>query len=173
MKYSGRDLVAGGLCISLSVAVPWLFHVLGLGSIFLPIFYPILAAGFLTPLPVASVVGFLGPLVSAVLTGMPPFYPPMAFVVSAEGIVLASIPAILRGRLGAGVRLSLAAALVGERLVLLAAITIVSHWLSLPAGFLSLASFLHSLPGITVIFILFPPILSSMEKRIRRHPVLE
>lgn len=173
MKYSGRDLVAGGLCISLSVAVPRLFHVLGLGSALLPMFYPILAGGFLTPIPMAAAVGFLGPLVSAILTSMPPFYPPMAFVVSAEGIVLGSLPAILRGRLRAGVRLSLAAALAGERLVLPAAIMIVSRWLNLPAGFLGWASFLRSLPGVVFIFIVFPPMISAIERKIRSSPIME
>ncbi len=173
MKYSGRDLVAGGLCVSLSVAVPWLFHVLGLGSTFLPMFYPILAAGFLTPLPVAAAVGILGPLVSAVLTGMPPFYPPMAFVMSAEGIALGSLPALLRVRLRAGIRLSLAAALVSDRLILLGAIMLASRWLNLPAGFLGWASFLHGLPGIAVIFVVFPPMISSIERKMRQMPAME
>ena len=173
MKNSGRDLIAGGLCVSLSVVVPWLFHILGLGSTLLPIFYPILAAGFLTSLPVAAAVGFLGPLVSAVLTGMPPLYPPMAFVLSAEGIALGILSSIFRRRLRAGIRLSLAVALVGERLVLLASIAVVSRWLNLPAGFLGWVSFLRSLPGVVVIFFAFPPMISAIERKMHSMPVME
>jgi len=39
MKYSGQDLVLGGLFLSLALVVPFLFHAIGLGSAFLPMFF--------------------------------------------------------------------------------------------------------------------------------------
>lgn len=136
-------------------------------------FYPILAAGFLTPSPIALTVGLLSPFVSSFLTGMPPLYPPMAFVISVEGAALGSLPSILHRRLGAGVRISLAAALAAERAVLLAAIAAVARWLDLPAGFLGWAAFLRSLPGVIVIFAIFPPLIAAVERKILARPVME
>lgn len=173
MNHSGRDLAAGGLCVALSVVIPWLFHVLGLGSAFLPMFYPMLAAGFLTSFPVGAAAGFLSPLASAVLTGMPPFYPPMAFVMSAEGLVLGAMPPLLRKKLRLGIRTSLGLTLFADRLVLAAAVVVVARWMDLPAGFLGWASVLKSMPGLVVIFIVLPPLLSALEKNIAASPFSE
>jgi len=159
--------------MALSVVLPWLFHAVGLGSFLLPMFYPILSAGFLTPFPIALTVGLLSPFVSSFLTGMPPLYPPMAFVISAEGAVLGSLPSILHHRFGAGIRISLAAALAAERVVLVAAITAAARWLDLPADFLGWASFLRSLPGVIVIFAIFPPLIAAVERKILARPVME
>jgi len=60
MKYSGRDLLLDGLFLSLALVVPVLFHVIGLGSTFLSMFFPIIIIGFLVAFPVA--VGFISPL---------------------------------------------------------------------------------------------------------------
>ena len=62
MKYSGQDLVLGGLFSSLALVVPFLFHAIGLRSAFLPMFFQVIIAGFLVVLPVAMAVGFISPL---------------------------------------------------------------------------------------------------------------
>jgi len=53
MKYSGPNLLLGGLFLSLALVVPILFHAIGLESAFLPMFFPIIIAGFLVAFPVA------------------------------------------------------------------------------------------------------------------------
>jgi len=78
------QLLTGGLFLALALGLPLAFHLVGLGSSFLPMFYPILLAGFLLDFQVAVLVGLLSPLLSAALTGMPPFYPPIAFIMMAE-----------------------------------------------------------------------------------------
>ena len=62
MKYSGQDLVLGGLSLSLALVVPSLFHAIGLGSAFLPMFFQVIIAGFLVVFPLAMDVGFISPL---------------------------------------------------------------------------------------------------------------
>ncbi|MCU0289629.1 MAG: ECF transporter S component, partial [Acidobacteria bacterium] len=64
-KSSGYDLLLAGLFMALALVLPLLFHAIGLGSAFLPMFFPIIAAGFLVTLPAALVVGVMSPLVSA------------------------------------------------------------------------------------------------------------
>jgi len=136
-------------------------------------FYPMLAGGFLTSFPVGAAAGFLSPLASAVLTGMPPFYPPLAFVMSAEGLVMGALPPLLRKRFRLGIRTSLALTLAADRIVLAAAVVAVARWMDLPAGFLGWASVLRSLPGIIIIFIILPPLLSALEKKLAASPFMD
>lgn len=73
--------------LALAVLVPMLFHAAGgplVGKMLLPMHLPVLIAG-LTLLPgTAAAVGFLAPLVSALLTGMPPWAPPVAVLMAPE-----------------------------------------------------------------------------------------
>jgi hypothetical protein len=59
--------------------LPIVFHMVGLGSKFLPMLLPILLDGFLSLLPWAVLTGALVPVAGGLLTGMPPFYPPIAW----------------------------------------------------------------------------------------------
>jgi len=173
MNYSGRDLLLGGLLLALALVLPIAFHAVGLGSAFLPMFYPIIAAGYLVALPVALSVGFLAPLTSAFLTGMPPFFPPIAFVMMAEGLVLGGTPAILFQRYKWGVWPTLAMTILLDRLVLFGAVYISAKWLDLPEGVLGIASLLRSLPGIVVIFMLIPPMVKKIKIEMQKMPVME
>ncbi|MFQ6069210.1 MAG: ECF transporter S component [Candidatus Aminicenantales bacterium] len=173
MKYSGRDFLTGGLLLALALILPLLFHALGLGSVFLPMFYPIIISGFLVALPVAAAVGFLAPLTSAVLTGMPPLFPPLAFIMMAEGLVLAVIPAVFYQKYKLKILPTLALAIFAERVVLLAAVYFSARWLSLPEGVLGIASLLRSLPGIILIFLIVPPLVKKLEEALQRMPLLE
>ncbi len=173
MRHSGRELVLGGMLIALAVVLPMAFHAAGLGSAFLPMFFPVILAGFLTAPPVAFAVGLLSPLSSALLTGMPPFFPPYAFVMTAEGIVLAGIPAFLRVKKGVSILPVLIATLLGDRLVLLVAVTLASRILELPAGVLGPAAVIHGLPGMAMILVVLPPMIKALERRIKSMPAME
>ena len=173
MRHSGRDLVLGGMFLALAIVFPMAFHAAGLGSAFLPMFFPIILAGFLIAPPVAAAVGLLSPLTSALLTGMPPFFPPYAFIMMAEGIILAGVPAFLRGKRGLPIFPVLLLTLLGDRLVLLAAVILVSRLLELPEGVLGLASVIHGLPGIILILAVLPPIAKALELRIKHMPIME
>lgn len=173
MRHSGRDLVLGGMLLALAVVLPMAFHAAGLGSAFLPMFFPMILAGFLIAPPVAAAVGLLSPLTSALLTGMPPFFPPYAFIMMAEGIVLAGVPSFLRGKKGFPILPVLLVTLLGDRLVLLAAVTLASHLLELPAGVLGPAAVVHGLPGMALILAVLPPMVKGLELRIKRMPVME
>ncbi len=173
MRHTGKDLVLGGMLLALAVVLPMAFHAAGLGSAFLPMFFPIILAGFLTAPPVAMAVGLLSPLTSALLTGMPPFFPPTAFIMMAEGIVLAGIPSFLRGKKGLPILPVLLVTLLGDRLVLLAAVILISHLLELPAGVLGTAAVIHGLPGMALILAVLPSMVKALELRIKRMPVME
>jgi len=96
--FEARDLARGGLLGALAIALPVVFHALGpgVGPIFLPMYLPLLALGLLSSWQVALTVACLAPLLSAVLTGMPPLSPPVAPLMVCELAALATTAS--RGR---------------------------------------------------------------------------
>ena len=101
------DWLLGGLFLALAIALPLAFHLVGMGSTFLPMFYPVVLAGFLLRLQVSVLVGILAPLLSAALTGMPPLYPPVAFIMVLELLVMTALPWMFFQRLRLNIYLSL------------------------------------------------------------------
>ena len=88
MQNRTKRITLVGLFIALCILIPIIFHMFGLGKMFLPMFLPILLAAFTIQYPGALFVGTLGPLVSSLSTGMPPLFP-MALSMSIEGLVTA------------------------------------------------------------------------------------
>lgn len=172
-KYSGYDLLLGGLFMALALVFPVIFHALGLGSAFLPMFYPIIAAGFLVALPVAMVVGVMSPLVSALITGMPPFFPPIALIMMFEGVVLTAVPALLYQRLRTNPWLITIITMTTDRLLLLFLVLFFSAALRLPEGVLSAAALINGIPGTVLILILIPPLVKQMETKTRLARMIE
>lgn len=173
MFYQGKDVVLGGLFLALALVIPILFHVVGLGSAFLPMFFPIIAAGFLIAPAVALVVGFISPLLSALLTGMPPFFPPIAFIMMAEGLVLAGVPALLYQKHKINSYLTLIITLAADRMVLFLAVIIVSKWLELPENVLGWVSIIRGLPGIALIIVIIPPLVEKLRERMATISLME
>lgn len=170
---SGRDILLGALFMATALVLPIVFHAIGLGSEFLPMFPPIIMAAFLTSLPVALIVGSLSPLVSAVLTGMPPFFPPIAWIMVLEGVAMVAVIHFLYHRLKWGISLTLLLALLAERAVLLGAVVLVSRWLELPSGVLGLISVIRGAPGILIMMIALPALVIALKSRLDRMPMVE
>ena len=128
--FGARDLALGGLLGALAIALPVLFHALGpgVGPILLPMYLPILALGLLASWRTTVLVGLIAPLLSAVLTGMPPLAPPVALLMAAELAALAGVAGAAR-RAGLGVWPACVLALVGSRLVGTLALLTVGHTL--------------------------------------------
>jgi hypothetical protein len=172
-KYSGYDLLLGGLFMALALVFPIIFHALGLGSAFLPMFYPIIAAGFLVALPVAMVVGVMSPLVSGLITGMPPFFPPIGLIMMFEGAVLTVVPALLYRRLRTNAWLTTIITMAADRLLLLFLVLFFSAALKLPEGVLSAAVLINGIPGTVLILVLIPPLVKQMEAKTRLARMIE
>jgi len=173
MSYSGRDIVFGGLLVAIAIVLPILFHAVNLGSAFLPMFFPVIAAGFLIALPVALAVGLMSPLVSALLTGMPPFFPPIAFFMMAEGVVLAGIPAVFYQRCRWNIYLTLVLTVILDRAVLLCLAVLASRWLDLPERAVGISVLIKGIPGILLIFVAVPPLIKMLEKAVRNVPAMD
>ena len=81
---TARELAYCGVFGAAALLLPVVFHVVQLGRMFLPMYLPLVAlAFFVRPMPAAT-TGIAAPILSGALTGMPPFYPPIAVLMSIE-----------------------------------------------------------------------------------------
>lgn len=147
---------------ALALALPVAFHAVGLGSRFLPMLLPLLVNGYLSRWPWAVATGLLIPWISAFATGMPPLYPPIAAMMSAEGAVLAGVAA-LTTRLP--LPLSVALAVAAGRATALAGACAAAAWLELPPGFASLALLAQGLPGVVLQLVVTPLAVAALRRR--------
>lgn len=168
MTNSTRELVLVSLFMTLAIVVPILFHTLGLGALLLPMFLPILLAGyFLNPVP-AMLVGFLSPWLSTFLTGMPPLLP-TAPLMSVEGLAMAGMVSFIYHRKKRSIWLSLILALLAERLVLVLAIYLIVPLFNLPPGLITIAALTKTLPGIALQLVLVPILVLVVQRAWQQH----
>lgn len=67
-----KQMLWAGLLMVVGIILQVVFHSMGVASVILPMHIPILLSGFILSWPFAISVAFLTPLLSAILTGMPP-----------------------------------------------------------------------------------------------------
>ena len=74
MKISNiKRLTLSALCVALCVVLPMAFHVIpNAGAVMLPMHLPVLLCGLVCGWQYGLLCGLVGPLVSSILTGMPP-----------------------------------------------------------------------------------------------------
>lgn len=128
-----NKLVTTSLFIACGLLLPMLFHSFGMaGKTFLPMHIPVFMGGLLLGWLPGLIIGTLTPLLSCLLTGMPPLLPSLPMMLTelplygavtgylyhskGRNIYLSLITAMLVGRLGAGLTLMLFADLLGIHL---------------------------------------------------------
>ena len=159
-----RQIPLAAIFAALGIILPQFFHVLGLGSAFLPMFIPVVLGSMLMTWQFALAVAVISPLVSFFLTGMPPIVPPVLPVMIVELMVMALSASLLRTHGNKAVWLALTVAIVAERLVLFSA-----SWLILPMlGYthiaFSLALLLKGFPGIILLYITVPLAMAYIKR---------
>lgn len=158
-------MVLAGLMVTMGVVLPMAFHMVGLGSTFLPMHLPVLLAGFILDTPYALFAGAATPLVSSLLTGMPPLFPVMPYMVF-ELAAYAGMASIMSSKKH-NVYLSLLASMLAGRIVAGLAVWLLAGLFSanLPSPPVFLASaVITGLPGIVVQLVLLPPLVILLHK---------
>jgi hypothetical protein len=164
-KAALRDIVLSAVMGALALALPAAFHAVGLGSRFLPLLQPLLLLGFLVSPGWAIATGALMPWVSALATGMPPLYPPVAAVLSVEGAVLAGVASLVYRRGKGRLWPALICAVIAGRAAGVALSYLLARWFDLPAAFASLAVLLQGLPGTILMFAAAPAVVYWTRRR--------
>ncbi len=165
---SAMRLTQVALFIALGIVLPMAFHAAGLGRAFLPMHIPVLLAGIYGGWKSGLVVGAVTPILSGVLTGMPPLAPPTAFTMMVELPIYAVLASLFYRRLRLHPVLSvglsalvgrIAYGLIGYLMFPLVGLPRVSPLYPVTAGLVS------SLPGVAVQVVLVPLIVSRIRPR--------
>jgi len=165
MNVRTQNITLSALFIAFGVLFPILFHSIGLGSILLPMFWPVAASAFFLPIPHAFAVGTLTPVLSMLITGMPP--PPTLYRMIFELAVLATITGLLYRKTRYTIFWPLLGGLFTAMVAGLLGSAAIAPILGLPPEFYAIASSIKTIPGIITILALAPPIL----KRIKHEPI--
>ena len=173
-----RYIPLATLFTAMGIIFPIFFHLVGLGSAFLPMFLPIIMGSLLLPPSIAVSIAVITPLVSFIFTGMPPLYPPMLPLVIAELVGMSLICSELYFKRKLMLFLTLLIAITFDRIIIIVYIYFIAPLFGFPEKFLTLMALVYSLPGIFLIFIAIPPSIHLLQKRypqifLREYNMLE
>lgn len=160
MQIPPRDLAFAGIFGAAGLLLPLLFHVFHLGIFLMPMYLPIMALAFLVEPPAAIITALVVPMLSNVLTGMPPMFPPVAPIISLEiscMVVCVSVARKLRPQMSTEIILGIVL-LIG-RAINIGLVYAMARVLKLPAEFLAGASFIAGWPGLILMMIVIPPLV--------------
>ncbi|MBN1884414.1 MAG: hypothetical protein JW876_02675 [Candidatus Krumholzibacteriota bacterium] len=165
-----RELAWGGMFGAAALLLPMVFHVLHLGSVFMPMYLPLVALAFFARPSTAAATAFVVPLLSGALTGMPPFYPPVAPAMSIELAAMAAAISWLRLRLpGAGEYALLVPVLLAGRILNVGLVYLAASVVSLPERFMAGLSLASGWPGLLLIVLVVPPLVRASGRHCRRE----
>lgn len=162
--------ILAGLFGGWAIVMPILFHVFSLGSIFLPLFIPLAIASFVLPLGYVVSLAVLVPVISFVISGMPPLIaPPVGLLMMIELLVLMLGNNIFFKRFGVNPFLASFVSTFLSRVSYLFLLFFVSKILGLPSMTFTLIAAIKPLPGIIILITIVPLIVIFMNK----HPQLK
>ncbi len=157
------------MCIALCYVLPIAFHAVGLGGVLSPMHIPVLLCGFVCGGGSGFLCGLLGPVLSSLLSGMPPatmlirMIPELCTYGLVSGLAMKYIRT---GKNVVDIYASLALAMIAGRIVGGIATAL---FFSATSGVYSIALwatgyFVESFPGILAHLILVPILVLTLEK---------
>ena len=166
---SAKRTTLCAVCIALCYVLPIAFHAVGLGSVLSPMHIPVLLCGLICGGGAGLLCGLIGPVLSSLLSGMPPVL--MLVRMIPELCVYGLVAGIVMKKLHTGsnakdVYISLLAAMVAGRIVGGLATAV---FYSVTSGVYSLALwfasyFAESVPAIVIHLVLVPVLVFSLQK---------
>ena len=161
-----NNLVLASLFVGIGIVLPIFFHAAGLGPVFLPMHIPVMLSGYFLPIPLALAVGIFTPILSSLLTGMPPILPVPPYMIF-ESATYAFLTSLLYRKMKLNVYVSLIPSMIGGRVVSGLTVWVMLTFFSvkLPIFFVFMySSFLKGLPGVIVQIILIPLLVKFVER---------
>lgn len=160
-----RSMVVSAVLAAMGIVVPIGFHMVGLGSKFLPMILVMMLNGFLLPWPWAMLTGALAPIASGLLTGMPPLYPPVFLSMSLELALLSALVAFLFRATAPRIWPAIIGGILFDRLLSLLLTYYLAGWFGLPSKLVSLLALAQGLPGVVLQLAVLPLLLKILQKR--------
>jgi thiamine transporter ThiT len=164
---SVKPLVLSGALIAIGIVLPIVFHAIGGGSVLLPMHIPVLIAGFYLGVPFALAVGVLTPLLSSMITGMPPLFPVLPFMM-VELATYGIMVSVLYRKLKVNVYGSLILSMICGRMMAGATVWVLATFfmakLPSPLIFIS-GALVKGIPGILVQLVLIPIVVMTVKRK--------
>ena len=155
-----RELAYCGLFGAAALLMPVLFHLIHLGHLFMPMYLPLVALAFFVRPGMAALTAVLVPLLSGAATGMPPYFPPIAPVMSVELAAMALMIGSCRRFFPRATALVILIPALGFGRVINAVLMyLVASCMKLPAAFVAGISFLSGWPGMILMLVVIPAIV--------------
>lgn len=170
MKLSSMKRISlCAMCVALCYVLPIAFHAIGLGSVLSPMHIPVLLCGLVCGGGYGLICGILGPVLSSLISGMPPMMmllrmiPELCVYGLAGGLAMRFIRT---GRAALDVYIALVIAMIAGRIVGGIASAI---FYTVTSGVYSFALwatsyFVEALPGIAAHLILVPILVFTLSK---------
>lgn len=168
MKYSNvKKMVFAAACAALCLVLPMAFHAIpNAGQVILPMHIPVLLCGCVSGWPYGGICGILGPLLSSVITGMPPaaMLPSMMVECCVYGFASGlSMKHICTGKNVQDLYISLIIAMIAGRV----AAGFARAWIFTP-GISPFAwvttSLVTGIPGIVIQLVLMPLVVTALTR---------
>ncbi|MEA1981212.1 MAG: ECF transporter S component [candidate division Zixibacteria bacterium] len=155
------------LYLAIAILLPIAFHAFGIaGRIFLPMHIPVLLAGFLIGPYSGLVVGLLAPVISHLLTGMPPTY--AVPLMSVELPIYGFIAGLTYYKLNFNIYISLIISMIIGRLFFGLSLYLLGMFIDLPyniAEFFAIGgAVVTGIPGIIIQIILIPILVTAIKR---------
>ncbi len=157
-----RHIALSGMFIAIGLILPTLFHAVGLGSVFMPMFWPVAMAAFFLPWTFALLIAVLTPLLSFMLTGMPPASPPILHLMIAELSTLALTVSLLYHRAKWGLFWPLFAGVLLSRVICFFSALWLANLFGLPASWSAWAMVVKGAPGLMAMLIVLPLLMQRL-----------
>ena len=164
-----KRIVICAMCIALCYVLPVAFHSIGLGSALSPMHIPVLLCGMVCGGGYGALCGILGPVLSSLLSGMPPMTMLVRMIpeLCAYGLCCGIMMRYVRtGSTFADLYISLAAAMIAGRIV--GGIATAVFYMA-TSGVYSIALwaggyFVEAIPGIIAHLVLVPLLVLTLER---------
>lgn len=169
-----KRITISGLLVALGVLMPQAFHIFGTaaGTTFLPMHIPVLMAGFIVGPSWAIAVGILCPIISSLITGMPPALrlPYMVCELAIYGLTVGILYHSFKlYKNNIGIYISLTGGMLLGRIIYIGAFAFMVNILGIaPISQGTVLGVIKSFPegivGIIIQFIFIPPIIFALKK---------
>jgi len=160
-----RSMVVSAALAALGIVVPIAFHAVGLGSRFMPMILVVMLCGFVLPLGWAAFTGAIVPVVSCLLTGMPPLYPPFFLIMSIELALTSAAVSLVFSRTVPRIWPALLSGILLDRVISTVLTYYLAGWFGLPPWLFTFAQFAQSLPGIALQLMVVPLVVRAIQGR--------
>lgn len=154
-------MIYSAFFMALGFLFPIVFHMTGLGKVFLPMFWPLAVSGFYLTWPFAVAVGILTPFVSFLMTGMPPV--PILQLMMIELSVMALTICLIYEKTSLGIFWILISGILISRVFTWVAAGWIAPLLGLPSDLYALGKIIEGIPGVVAMLIAVPLLISRIQ----------